>query len=113
MGVSRKRNSQSANKKYAAETELTGSREFQPPDQWHRQQQDGEVDDYVRDVGPDQPLSEIDAAPVGYIAVPKCGDRIALEDRSQKSRDAPSKDQGKEYVYNPGERFIDAEDAQV
>ena len=74
------KNSQSANEEHAAQTDFAAGGEFQPPDLRHGQQQDGEVDDYVRDVGPDEPFAQIDAVPVGSFAVPERGDRTALED---------------------------------
>ena len=105
--------SQSTDAEDAAQADFAAGGELQPPDLRHGQQQDGEVDDDVGDVGPDEPFAQIDAVPVGRVAVPERGDGTALEDGGQEGRGAPGEDEGEEGVDDPGEGLVDAEDAQV
>lgn len=67
----------------------------------------------MRDVGPDQPCPETEAASVGHGGVPGPRDGTALEDGSQHGRNTPREHQGEEEVDDFGEGLFDAEDAQV
>ena len=108
-----KKNSQRAHEEDAAQADFAARGELQPPDLGHGQQQDGEVDDDVRDVGADEPGPEVDAAAAGDALVPRRGDGAALEDGGQEGGDAPGQDEGEGHVDGLGEGPVDAEDAQV
>ena len=67
----------------------------------------------MRNIGPDQPCPETEAASVGHCAVPGSRDGTALEDGGQDGGYAPREHQGEEEVDDGGEILFDAEDAQV
>lgn len=107
------RNVQSTEKENRGQGDLLPYSEAETPNRNHRQHQDNNVDQHVRDGGAEEESVVVDAFAVRVRSYPSGFHGYALEDGGEDNGDTPAGDEGEDTVAGVFEGFADTEEAVV